>query len=72
MGAIINGSLIMLGTLLNICGISFYIREKEMGRIRSYIMLLGVCSGFWCLGFGFMGMYSSLQIFLRIVSEAGP
>ncbi len=60
MGAIINGSLIMLGTLLNICGISFYIREKEMGRIRIYIMLLGVCSGFWCLGFGFMGMYSSL------------
>ena len=60
MGAAINGSLIMLGMLLNICGISFYIREKEMGRIRIYIMLLGVCSGFWCLGFGFMGMYSSL------------
>ena len=60
MGVIINSSLIMLGTLLNICGISFYKREKEMGRIRIYIMLLGVCSGFWCLGFGFMGMYSTL------------
>lgn len=59
MGEVINSSLIILGTLTNICGISFYIREKEMGRLRIYIMLLGVFAGFWCFGFGFMGMYSS-------------
>ncbi len=59
MGAVINSSLIILGTLTLTCGISFYLREKDMGRIRIYIMLLGVFAGLWCYGFGFMGMYTS-------------
>ncbi len=59
MGAVINSSLIILGTLTLTCGISFYLREKDMGRIRIYIMLLGVFAGLWCYGFGFRGMYTS-------------
>lgn len=61
MGAVINSSVIILGTIANVCGISFYTREKEMGKLRIYIMLLGVFAGFWCYGFGFMGMYSSIS-----------
>ena len=60
MGEVINSSVIILGTIANICGVSFYIREKEIGKLRVYIMLLGVFAGFWCYGFGFMGMYTSI------------
>ena len=69
MGAVINSSLIILGTIANFCGISFFIREKEMGKIRIHIMLLGVFSGFWCYGFGFMGMYTSITeiVFAKLV-----
>lgn len=61
MGAVINGSIIIFGTVANFCGISFYTREKEMGKLRIYIMLLGVFAGFWCYGFGFMGMYTAIS-----------
>jgi len=59
MGQLINSSLIILGTLVTVCGISFFIREKEMGSIRLHIMLLGIFAGLWCYGYGFMGMHTS-------------
>lgn len=59
MGEFINSSLIMLGTVAGICGISFYAREKKMGRLRVCVMLLGIFAALWCLGYALMGMYTS-------------
>lgn len=59
MGVLVNSSLIILGTLTLICGMSFYLREREMRGVRVSILLLGGCAGLWCYGYGFMGMYES-------------
>lgn len=59
MGELINSSLVMVGTIAAVCGISFFRREKEMGRLRVCILLLGVFAALWCLGYGMMGMYTS-------------
>ena len=34
MGVLVNGSLLVLGTIVAIFGISFFVREKEMGSLR--------------------------------------
>lgn len=59
MGELINSSLIVLATVVALCGISFYIREKEMGPLRVCVMMLGLAAALWCAGFGMMGMYTS-------------
>lgn len=59
MGVLVNGSLLVLGTIVAIFGISFFVREKEMGSLRVCILLLGIFAALWCCGYGFMGMYTS-------------
>ena len=60
MGELINSSVLILGTVAGICGISFYVREKEMGSLRVCIMLMGIFAALWCYGYGMMGMYTQL------------
>ncbi|MBO5352095.1 MAG: response regulator [Lachnospiraceae bacterium] len=59
MGELINSSLLVLGTIVAGLGISFYVQEKEMGFLRTSMLLLGISGALWCAGFGLMGMYSS-------------
>ena len=53
---LINCLLLIVGTTAGICGLSFYVRNKEAaGRMRIYIFSYGVCAAIWCLFFGLIG-----------------
>ncbi len=65
MGQLINTSLIILGTIALLTGISFFIKEKKAGIIRIYLLVSGFFAALWCYSYGLMGMYSDMQsIFL--------
>ena len=60
---IINCILLVVGTVAAVCGISFYLRNKEAsGNIRSYILSCGNCSAIWCICFGILGICNDLEL----------
>ncbi len=61
MGQLINGSLLVLGTVAVLTGYSFFNKEKKAGIIRSYILISSLFAAMWCYSFGFMGMYSDMN-----------
>lgn len=56
MGMLINLSLVFLGTISLILGISYFIRERNNLVLCTLILLLGVFSSIWNFGYAFMGM----------------
>ena len=53
---IINCMLMVFGTVAAICGLSFYMKEKDAsGNIRIYIFMMGITSAVWCYFFGMIG-----------------
>ena len=65
MGQWINASLMILGTIAILAGISFFKKEKKAGIIRIYLLVSGCFAALWCYSFGFMGMYTDMNgIFL--------
>jgi len=62
MGQLINVSLIILGTIAIMTGVSFFIREKKAGIIRNYFLISGFCTSMWCYSFGLMGMFTDETI----------
>ena len=68
---IINCLLLVFGTTAAICGLSFYVRNKEApGRMRVYIFAYGVCSAIWCLFFGLIGFCDDLAL-CNVFRKAG-
>ncbi len=61
MGQLINGSLLILGTLALSTGLSFFLREKKAGIIRIYLLVSGCFAALWCFGYGFMGMSTDMN-----------
>ncbi len=61
MGQLINGSLLILGTLAISTGISFFNKEKKSGIIRIYLLVSGFFAAMWCFGYGFMGMSTDIN-----------
>ena len=60
---IISCFLLIAGTVAAVCGISFFIRNREAsGRMRVYIFLYGVCSAVWCLFFGLIGLCDNMEL----------
>ena len=55
MGLLVDGSIIILGTLCLVCGISYFIRERMGDAFRYCILLMGNLAALWCYGYGFMG-----------------
>ncbi|MBQ2799736.1 MAG: response regulator [Ruminiclostridium sp.] len=70
MGQLINVSLIILGTIAIMTGVSFFIREKKAGIIRNYFLVSGFCSSMWCYSFGLMGMFTD-ETLLFLTRGAG-
>lgn len=56
MGIVVNLSLIILGTIAFVLGISYFIREKNHTSLRVLILMLGIFATMWCFGYAFMGM----------------
>ncbi|MBQ8612889.1 MAG: response regulator [Ruminiclostridium sp.] len=61
MGQLINASLMVLGTIAILAGISFYKKEKKAGIIRIYLLVSGCFAALWCYSFGLMGMYTDIH-----------
>lgn len=60
---IINCFLLIMGTVAAVCGISFYLRNREAsGNIRFYILSLGISAAVWCLFFGLIGFCDDLEM----------
>ncbi|MBQ8791837.1 MAG: response regulator [Ruminiclostridium sp.] len=70
MGQLINTSLIILGTIAIMTGVSFFIREKKAGIIRNYFLVSGFCTSMWCYSFGLMGMFTD-ETLLFLTRGAG-
>ncbi len=52
----INCGLLIIGTVAAVCGLSFYLSNREAtGNIRFYICSYGICAAIWCLFFGLIG-----------------
>ena len=67
----INCCLLIIGTVAAVCGLSFYLRNREAtGNIRFYIFLYGICAAIWCLFFGLIGFCDDMEA-CRIFRKAG-
>ena len=59
---IINCVLIVIGTVAAVMGISFFLRNKQAaGNTRYYILLCGLGSAIWCIGYACIGMTTDLS-----------
>jgi len=61
MGQLINASLMILGTIAILAGVTFFKKEKKAGIIRIYLLVSGCFAALWCYGYGFMGMCSDMN-----------
>ena len=71
---IINCILLVIGAVAAVCGISFYLRNKEAsGNIRIYILSCGNCAAIWCICFGLLGICQELELcnLFRRVGDIG-
>lgn len=57
----INTTLIVLGVLGLVMGLSYFVKEKMTGNIRWYILLLGISCGMWCIFYGVMGFCDNMD-----------
>lgn len=55
MGIFINCLAVVFSTIIAICGISYFVREKNSGNLRYYILVMGFFGALWSGGYGIMG-----------------
>jgi len=68
-----NIAMTVFATLSFVFGISYYIREKEIGNMRYYILLMGLAAGFGNMGYMLMSVtpLSPLTIIFRDMGMCG-
>ncbi|MCR5099187.1 MAG: response regulator [Lachnospiraceae bacterium] len=63
MFVIINCLLLMAGAISAVFGISFFWRNKGTSdNLRIYILLYGISSAGWCIGYGFIGILDDFAV----------
>ena len=55
MGLFINCLAVVFSTIIAICGISYFMREKNAGALRYYMLVMGFFGALWSGGYGIMG-----------------
>lgn len=55
MGIFINCLAVVFSTIIAICGISYFKREKNAGSLRYYMLVMGFFGALWSGGYGIMG-----------------
>ncbi len=55
MGIFINCLAVVFSTIIAICGISYFMREKNAGALRYYMLVMGFFGALWSGGYGIMG-----------------
>ena len=55
MGIFINCLALIFSTIIVLCGISYFLREKNAGRLRYFMLIMGGFGALWSGGYGIMG-----------------
>ncbi len=55
MGLVINCLAVVFSTVIAVCGISYFVREKNSGSLRYYMLVMGFFGALWSGGYGIMG-----------------
>ena len=55
MGIFVNCLAVVFSTIIAICGISYFVREKNAGDLRYYMLVMGFFGALWSGGYGIMG-----------------
>ncbi len=61
MGIFINCIAVIFSTVIIICGISYFMREKAAGKLRYYMLIMGIFGALWSGGFGIMGFTETVK-----------
>ena len=61
MGIIVNCLAVIFGTIIAICGISYFVREKNAGNLRYYMLVMGFFGALWSGGYGIMGFTETAE-----------
>ena len=66
--------LLIIGTVAAVCGISFFVRNREAsGSIRLYIFSYGISAAIWCIFFGCIGFCEDFEMcyIFRKIADVG-
>ena len=55
MGLLVNCLAVVFSTIIAICGVSYFVREKNAGSLRYFMLIMGFFGALWSGGFGIMG-----------------
>ena len=61
MGLLINCLAVVFSTIIAICGISYFVREKNAGNLRYYMLIMGLFGALWSGGYGIMGFTETAE-----------
>lgn len=62
MGIFINCLAVVFSTIIAICGISYFMREKNAGALRYYMLVMGFFGALWSGGYGIMGFTETREV----------
>ena len=62
MGIFINCLAVVFSTIIAICGISYFMREKNAGALRYYMLVMGFFGALWSGGYGIMGFAETGEV----------
>lgn len=73
MGIFINCLAVVFSTIIAICGISYFMREKNAGALRYYMLVMGFFGALWSGGYGIMGFTETGEVaaVFRVVGLVG-
>lgn len=58
----INCLAVVFSTIIAICGISYFMREKNAGALRYYMLVMGFFGALWSGGYGIMGFTETGEV----------
>ncbi|MDD6573152.1 MAG: ATP-binding protein [Thermoflexaceae bacterium] len=61
MGLFINCLAVVCSTIIAICGISYFVREKNAGSLRYFMLVMGFFGTLWSGGYGIMGFTETVE-----------
>ena len=62
MGIFINCLAVVFSTIIASCGISYFMREKNAGALRYYMLVMGFFGALWSGGYGIMGFTETGEV----------
>ena len=61
MGIFVNCLAVICSTIIACCGVSYFVREKNAGSLRVYMLIMGIFGTLWSGGYGIMGFTETAE-----------